>query len=565
VDNDVGWGTSIAIGADGNPMVAYYDSTLDNLNFLRCGNPSCTSGNVTTTVDEPGDVGSYLSIAIATSGLPVISYYDGMGIANLNFAQCTTTDCTDSSDWSTTTVDTEDEVGQYNSIAIGTDGLPVISYRNASEDSLVFAKCTSSPCTNSNNWSTTTLDSEAGSATLIYDTSIAIGADGYPEIAYRDSETGEEKLKFARCTSSPCTDNTNWSTTTIDSIGDVGEYPSIAIGADGYPAISYTDNDNDALKFAKCTTGNCANGSDWTTTTVDETGGSGGETSIAIGTDGLPVISYYDITNNRLKMAKCADSACSASSTLITINDGSVANFGTNSSLTIGTDGWPVISYYSGDLKVAKMQPLVELIPSWGLSGTGGDTLNATAAGNCTSGASWTNGEWYEATTTSNSITLAQNECTELAFALDTSEATASTTYRLRLVKADGSILDDYETYPALTIVSSTANTTRYSKEAVLTSASTCNASDYDCNVVTSWGSTITLNPYISVAIGTDGNPVIAYDDFGPDDLVVVKCGNPSCTSGNTTTTVDSAGDTGEEPSIAIGADGYPRFIGYRR
>jgi hypothetical protein len=33
-------------------------------------------------------------------------------------------------------------------------------------------------------------------------------------------------------------------------------------------------------------------------------------TSIAIGTDGLPVISYFDDTANTLKVAKCGTRSC---------------------------------------------------------------------------------------------------------------------------------------------------------------------------------------------------------------------------------------------------------------
>ena len=53
-----------------------------------------------------------------------------------------------------------------------------------------------------------------------------------------------------------------WSLTTVDSAGDVGMSTSLAIGPDGQPAISYYDNLNRDLKFARY------NGNSWSVTTV---------------------------------------------------------------------------------------------------------------------------------------------------------------------------------------------------------------------------------------------------------------------------------------------------------
>jgi len=88
--------------------------------------------------------------------------------------------------------------------------------------------------------------------------------------------------------------------TTVDTTGDTGSFTSIAIGVNGFPVISYRDNTNSDLRVAACSTATCSTS---TLTTVDATGDTGWYTSIAIGVNGFPVISYRDNTNDDLRVA----------------------------------------------------------------------------------------------------------------------------------------------------------------------------------------------------------------------------------------------------------------------
>ena len=73
--NDVGRYPSIAIGADGLPVISYYDNTAETLKVARCANADCTGAATITTVhDAANDVGAYGAIAIGADGLPVIRY-----------------------------------------------------------------------------------------------------------------------------------------------------------------------------------------------------------------------------------------------------------------------------------------------------------------------------------------------------------------------------------------------------------------------------------------------------------------------------------------------------------
>ena len=195
-----------------------------------------------------------------------------------------------------------------------------------------------------------------------YFTSIAIGADALPIVSYFDGTNGD--LKVARCANAACTTAT---TTAIDTAGDVGGFTSITIGADGLPIISYYDLTNGDLKVAHCNNTACTTA---TTTAIDTAGNVGYYTSIAVGADGLPVISYWGATDGDLKVAHCANLTCTSVSNTTAIDTvGFVGFVGYYTSITIGDDGQPVISYYdftNADLKVARIKHTAWAPNGWG-------------------------------------------------------------------------------------------------------------------------------------------------------------------------------------------------------
>ena len=334
---DVGQSTSIAIGADGFPVISYYDVSNTALKVAKCLDPACAAATLNTP-DNTADVGQSTSIAIGADGFPVISYYDVSNTA-LKVAKCLDPACAAAT---LNTPDNTANVGGFTSIAIGADGFPVISYFDLTNTTLKVAKCQDPAC------AAATLNTPDNTAAVGQYTSIAIGADGFPVISYRD--LSNTALKVAKCGDAACTPAAVI-LNTPDNTADVGQYTSIAIGADGFPVISYYDGTNTALKVAKCQDPACATA---TLNTPDNTAYVGLYTSIAIGADGFPVISYWDNSNTALKVAKCLDPACAAA-TLNTPDN--TAAVGWYTSIAIGADGFPVISYYDGTstaLKVAK-------------------------------------------------------------------------------------------------------------------------------------------------------------------------------------------------------------------
>jgi predicted regulator of Ras-like GTPase activity (Roadblock/LC7/MglB family) len=229
----------MATGADGLPVIAYFDATNDDLRVAHCGNPSCTSGNALTPVDSAGDVGHHTSMAIGADGLPVIAYFDNTN-DDLKVAHCGNPSCT--SGIVLTPVDSAGEVGLHSSMAVGADGVPVIAYYDFTNYDLKVAHCGNSSCTSGN------------------------------------------------------------ALTPVDSAGDVGLHTSMAVGADGLPVIAYFDLTNDDLKVAHCGNSSCTSGN--VLAPLDSAGYVGIDTSIAMGADGVPVISYYDLTTDDLKVAR---------------------------------------------------------------------------------------------------------------------------------------------------------------------------------------------------------------------------------------------------------------------
>ena len=79
--------TSIAIGADGLPVISHREATNRDLKVAACDTPACTSATLSTVVDDDAIVGWFTSIAVGAHGVPIISYGDATN-GNLKVAAC---------------------------------------------------------------------------------------------------------------------------------------------------------------------------------------------------------------------------------------------------------------------------------------------------------------------------------------------------------------------------------------------------------------------------------------------------------------------------------------------
>ncbi len=348
VDNpgDFDLRTSIAIGVDNMPMIAYFDTVNVFLKAFHCGNAACTTGTV-SSLDTGGTAGSYGSIAIGADGFPIISYYEIVD-SDLEVFHCEDRTCTTGTPF---LVDTLGFVGSHTSIAIGADDLPIISYYDLGNQDLKVFHCTNTVCDETVTTGTATTVDSIG---IVGEwNSIAIGADGFPVISYYDSTN--QHLKVFHCTDTACTAGT---ATTVDAATGVGQYTSLAIGTDGFPIISYRDSVNQDLKAFHCTVADCTAG---TASTLDPgtSGDAGNWTSIAIGPDGFPFVTHRDSVNQDLKFFHCTDTACTGGTT--TVLDGATGNVGFYTSTAIGADNKPIISYFDslGAVRVAQVNVTV--------------------------------------------------------------------------------------------------------------------------------------------------------------------------------------------------------------
>ena len=295
--NFVGDFSSLAIGTDGLPVIGHQDVTAGTLRVTHCNNIACTSATSATVDDPANSVGAFISLAIGTDGLAVISHQDGTA-GTLRVTHCSNVACTSAT--STTVDDPANAVGAFTSLAIGTDGLPVISHSDSTALALRVTHCGNVTCTNGN--TSTTVDDPANAVGFY--TSLAIGTDGLPVISHWDQTAGA--LRVTHCRNVACTSAT--STTVDDPANAVGAFTSLAIGTDGLPVIGHRDDTAQGLRVTHC--GNPACTSATSTTVDDPVNGVGWNTSLAIGSDGLPVISHRESTTYALRVTKCASRTC---------------------------------------------------------------------------------------------------------------------------------------------------------------------------------------------------------------------------------------------------------------
>lgn len=239
---DVGLWTSLTLDGLGRPVISYYDVTNGDLKVLHCGGAFCTGGNVITSPDTAGDVGYTTSLASDAIGNPVISYLklSPLLVGELRVMHCGDPNC--SSGNVIASVDTG--AGAYTSLALDGSGNPVASYFDPFGDGLKVLHCGDPNCGSGNVIASPDPDEDDSG---LY-SSLELDSSGSPVVSYYDLD---QTVRVLHCGDPNCGAGNSIASpdNTLDS---VGEWTSLALDAGGNPVVSYSDSTNGDLKVLHC-------------------------------------------------------------------------------------------------------------------------------------------------------------------------------------------------------------------------------------------------------------------------------------------------------------------------
>jgi hypothetical protein len=346
-DGTPGRGISATVGVDGLAVISYHDTTSGELRVAHCDDVACATSTISVVdASAAATAGTaQTSIVIGADGLPFIAYCDTTAAA-IKTAHCDDIAC------ASATIETvQAGTAQYPSVVIGVDGLPLIGYRHTGGTSggVRVAHCDDAAC-----GSATISDVWAN----IYANdgfSITLGADGLGTVVFKHWMSGNVDIRASHCQNVTCTaadnyiiaDNTDdrmpVCTTGPDglvlfawceywggsvSVGSCHDYLcssvtathvqygwqhtegtySITVGSDHLPLVVFSHYDTDTLHALHCGNDECSG--DFVVSSVTPAGVAGGNTAVTIGVDGNPLIAFQDATAQQLKVVHCTNEFC---------------------------------------------------------------------------------------------------------------------------------------------------------------------------------------------------------------------------------------------------------------
>ncbi|MBN2080784.1 PKD domain-containing protein [bacterium] len=300
-------GENVSLAAvDGWPAICYEDLSIQQqLKYIRATTSTGTSAKdwpESIAVDPTCQVGSGSSLAVI-DGNPAVAFYDGVNF-NLKYARSSTSTGIGEYDWQPSfTVDNNSAVGEDPSLTI-IDGNPAISYYDLSNGRLKYARANNSTGVGGNVWTTRlTIDDaeQVGSASRL------ATIDGHPAISYSDNFT--QRLKYVRADTADGADADDWTQlVNLDdtyflggchNLATVSTRPALACFVD----INPPDHDTYELRYFRALSSSGSLGTDWSDYVVIDNCQLGGDFAEIMLSDGLPLVAYFGGTADELKCA----------------------------------------------------------------------------------------------------------------------------------------------------------------------------------------------------------------------------------------------------------------------
>ncbi len=344
---DVGRYVVSAIGSDNLPFLVYFDTTNQRLKVAHCNDAACSTRTTTVVDTTLGNMASSdypegIDLAIGSDGLPIMSYYS-IADLGLRVRHCNNVACTSSS---MVLIDFgSNKHGPENTLTIGADGLPLLIYGVQNSNTLNTVHCSTLDC------SSHTAETVIGTTGAWSYEHATLAADN---LALAIVGNGDAVRSF-HCNNTSCSTSTN-NLLLTPSAGSQHwiSAQDVAIKPDGKALFAYHDGDLGTMNVARCSDTACTSlaGTSLVDGDVGLTSSVEASASMRFGSDGRARIAYWDKNDGDLRFALCRNSDCTTSDSIALDTTGVVGRYAD----MVSSGGRPLVSYYdvtNADLKVA--------------------------------------------------------------------------------------------------------------------------------------------------------------------------------------------------------------------